>query len=261
MNEFTNLSVKLLALLKKVEQDQISLEPGKENQIGIIPVKKLYELLEIVEGEQKIRYIIHEMSDFTGIKFIKRDICIYSSKEGLIFYGHEFLPLLTMEGRNFLEYQLKLNDLFKNLSDNYGREILLQEYENIKLLIEHEKWMDATIKIGSILEYAITDYFRKRRDEDDEYDLTFIKKYNKNGKPLKGNVLDENTSFHKKLRFILEKEIFGREFNKDWNYVDMVIRNYRNFIHIDELVRNKIIFTKEMFEQIFPVFERLLLLF
>lgn len=251
---YTSLTIDILNLLRRIEKEEIKLNLGTGNQVGILPFSIVFDLINRSENETaSITYIIHEIDK-------KYSNGVGWTDKKLIFFD-EIEPFVTKFGRDFLEYQLKLKNLFQNVFDDYGKEIILEEYKHIKNLISLNKWKDVAIKCGSILEYLLTDHFKKCKKEDENYDLTFIKSYDKQGNPKKGNLLDEKTSFAQKIKFVLENEIFGRKFNSDWKFVYNVIRSYRNYIHITKLVKEKVVFTKEIIEQIYPIFERLITLF
>ena len=250
---FTSLAIDILHLYRKIEKEEIDLDPGSGNQVGTLPFSKLFKFINRSEQElNNIKYVIHEIDKYSNN--------IGWAGKGLILFS-EIEPFVTEDGREFLEYQLKLQILFQNITDDYGKKIILEEYKDIKNLLLFKKWKDIAIKMGSILEYLITEYFSNCLEKDKNFESTFIKRYDKNGNEKRWNLLDENTSFAQKLKYILENETFGQEFNSDWKFLYNNIRDYRNYVHLTKLVKEKVIFTEEMIEQIYPTFERLIILF
>lgn len=68
-------------------------------------------------------------------------------------------------------------------------------------------------------------------------------------------------NFGEKLAYIIQNEIFGREHNSDWKIVDGLIRNLRNYIHLQTYIKDRLKVNKNMFDTHYPAFERLILLF
>ncbi len=167
--------------------------------------------------------------------------------------------LLTTKGREFLNYYQKLRYLFTTLHDKFAKEIILEEYNEIEYLRKREKWRDAFIKMGSILEYLITNYIDENKLDKD-----------KNGKPKTVEILIRgkkrminliNAKFGEKILFIMQFKIFDMEYNSDWNILDGLIMKLRNYIHLYQYIKDRAIVNKDMFDKFYPVFERLILLF
>jgi len=166
---------------------------------------------------------------------------------------------LKKKGEEFLNYQLNLMNLFTNIKDDFAKEIILEEYNEIEYLRKREKWRDAFIKMGSILEYLITNYI-----EENELDK------DKNGKPKKVEILIRgkkrminpiNAKFGEKISFIMQFKIFDMEYNTDWNILDGLIMKLRNYIHLYQYIKDRAKVNKDMFDKFYPVFEKLILLF
>ena len=55
-------------------------------------------------------------------------------------------------------------------------------------------------------------------------------------------------NFGEKLAYIIQNEIFGREHNSDWKIVDGLIRNLRNYIHLQTYIKDWLKVNKNMFD-------------
>lgn len=249
--EFTELTQKFLNSVKKIEEKIIKLEPG---QLGKIAIETFLRHSKIDEKDfDKLNFIRHN-----GDNIFHRNIG-WTSKDGFIFYGKDFI-FLTPKGREFLEFQNKLKNLFRNVSNKFGKKMVLEEYQDIHFLIEHNKWKDILIKMGSIIEYLITDYI--------EYSGYGI---NQNGNLKEYNIKDHsgnikkikplNAKFREKLSFIIQKNIFGSNWTSDWIFVDNNIREFRNYVHLTKVIYNNLIVDKVTVQKVYPVFEKIITLF
>ncbi|KKK60296.1 hypothetical protein LCGC14_3025790, partial [marine sediment metagenome] len=157
--EFISFTIDVLDFLKKVENKIIKLDPEEGAQVGSFPIPEFLNILECIEEveQKKLEFVIHEIS---GRTFHKGGSFVYSNSFGfggkkLIFFR---TLLLTSKGRKFLSYHQKLKNLFNSLNDEFAKEVILDEYNEVENLRKREKWKDAIIKIGTILEYLITNY-------------------------------------------------------------------------------------------------------
>jgi len=236
--EFINLITEILDIFKKIEEEIISF-PNYE-----IPFSELLNTLHLKKVDENInRKKIHWIITFIQGIFIRKKICGYI---GVPFFGQEDCfkfycpnhPILTKSGKKFLNYQLNLRNLFQNVSDDYGRELVMEEYKDIYRLIDLKKWKDVAIKMGGILDYLTYDFF------------------------LQNNIIipnKKNPNFGDRLLHIQQKILLGDP--NDWFKADNILRKYRNFIHLQELVNRNYIFDKKTIDLIFPIFEKLILLF
>jgi len=137
-----------------------------------------------------------------------------------------------------LEYNEKLKKLFRSISDLQIQRVLYDEYNDIKFLQMHEKWKDIAIKMGSILDFLTYDYF--------EQNSIII--------PNKSN-----PTFHDRLVFIRTQNLIGVP--NDWFLADQILRDYRNFIHLQIMIKQNIKVDKATIDILQPIFEKIILLF
>jgi len=248
---FILLTVDVLDFIKKIEEQKIKLHPGEGEQVGSFPIE---EFIDMIGRDKKVEmnkldFIIHGLSTYEESKSFIYFNSLGFSGEKLIFFR---TLLLTSKGRKFLNYYQKLRNLFQSINDNYAKEILLEEYNEIEYLRKREKWKDAVIKMGTILEYLITNYFI-------ENDMEKKNEIRIRGK--KKIIIPSQANFAEKLSFIIQYEIFGREKNNDWSIVNRLIVYLRNYIHLQEYIKDRIRVNEDIFTQLYSVFERLILLF
>ena len=99
---YTEITIKFLTFLKGIQDGKINLFPGSGKQIGTYPFSKFYEKTEISSGDHKKLLLI--ISDIKG-KYVRHDLCGWTSKAGLIFFG-ESEPFLTNKGMDLInKYQ------------------------------------------------------------------------------------------------------------------------------------------------------------
>ena len=197
----------------------------------------------------KLDFIIHGLSTYEESKSFIYFNSLGFSGEKLIFFR---TLLLTTKGRKFLNYYQKLRNLFQSINDNFAKEILLEEYSEIESLRKREKWKDAVIKMGTILEYLITNYFIEN-DMEKEYEIRV--------RGRKKKIIPSEALFTQKLLFIIQYEIFENETNNDWKIVESLIVDLRNYIHLQEYIKNRVRVNRDIFLQLYSVFDRLILLF
>jgi len=164
---FISLIVNVLEFLKKIEAGTIQLYPGEGNWVGLYPTSEFLDIIDQTEEKEhkKLEFIIHEIEGFQI-----EESFVYNNSFG--FAGNKLVffstLLLTAKGRKFLNYYQKLRNLFPNLHDKFAKEIILEEYNEIEYLRKREKWKDAFIKMGSILEFLITNYIEENELDKDE---------------------------------------------------------------------------------------------
>ncbi|MFX1329120.1 MAG: hypothetical protein ACFE91_13415 [Promethearchaeota archaeon] len=249
---FITITVDVLDFLKRVEDKVIKLDSGEGEQVGTFPFLDFLDNIGRTEKEQnKLLFVIREISNFSkGEDFVYYNT-FGGGKEKLRFFS---TLLLTRKGRKFLNYYKKLRNLFQTIKDDYAREIILEEYNDIEYLRKREKWKDAIIKMGTIIEYLITHYIREKKLDKEKVNIL------KNGKEKAINKLSE-ASFEDKVSYIIQKEVFGNEYNNDWKVVERLIKDLRDCIHLQKYIAIRTRINEEMFNRIYPIFEKLILLF
>jgi hypothetical protein len=241
--EFTDLIVGLLHLFNEIDNGKYI---KTENEIDIKELKDYYKtVLDIDFNFKKLYFFIDEVSEAFCIK----NSFGYANNPQRIIFRDLNHPILRLDGKEFLEDEIKIRVLFQNVSDDFGRGLLREEYETIKFLWEKEDWKDIAIKMGSILEYLVTDYFEQKN----------ISSFHLKKKREKINL--NYATFEQKLEYIIENQLFGIEYNQDWKYAQSNIKEYRNYIHLQKLVKEKIIIDYEIITEMYERFERLISLF
>ncbi|GAH43370.1 unnamed protein product [marine sediment metagenome] len=71
-------------------------------------------------------------------------------------------PILTPDGRKFLDSCRYASKLFEKIIDSMQKRILLEEYDELQKNIQQGSWKDACIKIGGILEYLLTKWLEEK---------------------------------------------------------------------------------------------------
>ena len=252
--EFTILTKKFLSTVKDIEDEKITLEPGEGEQIGRILVDDFLTHSNIKKQDfDKVNFIRH-----SGDETFHRGIG-WTNKGGFLFFGKNLI-FLTPRGREFLEFQNNLENLFSNVSSTFGKQVLLEEYSDLHFLMRNGKWKDVLIKMGSIVEYLVYDHI-------DHSGLGI----DNNGNPLEYEISDFDgrkrkiklidSKFGRRLLFIIQHNVFDSKWASDWTFVNNIIREFRNYIHISKLVSNNIIVDFATVQSIYPIFERIITLF
>ncbi|MFW9972933.1 MAG: hypothetical protein ACFFDF_22295 [Candidatus Odinarchaeota archaeon] len=254
---FIPLMVTLLDFLRKIEDRIINLDIGEGDQVGVFPIPKFLEIIEIKERteELKLEFIIDEITQYQKKENYGFPNSFGLAGNKLVFFSD---MLLTSKGRRLLNYHEKLKNLFSTIKDKFAKEILLEEYNDIEDLIKREKWKDTFIKMGSILEFLIINYI-----EDNKLDK------NENGTPKIVKILDKKekqidliqADIGHKILFLIQYEEFKKEYNNDLLMYHSLIKEIRNCIHLQKYIKQRIRINKDIFDKLYPVFERLVLLF
>jgi len=257
--EFISLTVDVLDFLKKIEIEDIKMDLGEGIQVGSFPIPKFLDIMERSEEseQRKIQFVVNEIS---GI-FRKGESFIYSNSFGkgggkLLFYK---TLILTSKGREFLNYHQKLKNLFTSIKDDFAKEIIFDEYNEIENLRKRERWKDAFIKIGTILEYLITHYIVVNKL--DEFEEGKPKKVEISIAGTTRRIIPSEAEFREKLAFVMQREIFGRDSNNEWRIVDGLLRKFRNYIHLQSYIKDRVRINKDQFDNLYPVFEQLIMFF
>ncbi|KKL52120.1 hypothetical protein LCGC14_2288670 [marine sediment metagenome] len=107
-----------------------------------------------------------------------------------------------------------------------NRAMIIEEYDSLVFLIKNKLWKDACIKMGSILEYLLTKWLESKNIKQITHSRL------KQPRPLKkAKFYDKIIHYLEIARIIHQNQIGDRT---QWEIVDKVIRDYRNYIHLQE---------------------------
>ncbi len=160
--------------------------------------------------------------------------------------------LLTPDGRKFLYSWRYESNLFSTITDPLQKTILLEEYEELQKDIQQSSWKGASIKIGGILEYLLTNWLKDKGITPSQ--ILNTKKV-KNWKDV---------SFHLMTEYYMNN---SRNFTDeigtytDWNLVKNILKDYRNYIHLtkyEERIKQGNFLRKKEFDRIYPIFQEIL---
>ncbi|MHA1230951.1 MAG: hypothetical protein ACTSPQ_09925 [Candidatus Helarchaeota archaeon] len=219
------LVFKFLSFLKDLIEERYPIEKyrlktnePRYNRVEI-PLTKINEILE-----KNYNYLMNDskwkMLRFT-LKFINTLVNgmngIYINDTCLRIYNIDEFSL-TSKGLEFLNNFLN-NEKFQRIDNVYGRNRVIQLYNDIEIWISKERWVDVAINMGAIIEYLIDVYAQK-----------------------KGlNSINEKDFFGKLSKIIKSEDsssvpIFNEQYKPLWNRIRNVLRYWRNYVHISKLV-------------------------
>ena len=239
---FTDLLIKFLRFVQEIDEDKIKLYPGKGNQIGTFPLLEFYKLHNIDTSYEKKMLFIRLESQ----KNYVRDSIGYA-KSGLTFFGEDN-PFLTYEGSLFVDKH-KSPYTAKFITN---QKMILKENKELYTLIENKLWKDACVKMGSILEYILTKWIESKK-----IPLSSLtnRKYIKKMKDL---------FFEEKINYYLKSGAKKYNFEigsiTEWNIVKNVIKDYRNYIHLqkyEERIKKNDYLSERDFQSVYSIFKSL----
>ena len=245
--EYTVLFSKILAFLRDVGEKKYDISKF---------IKKVDERRKIAEiSRDYINEIIkskhnYEMNDlkwkmlFFTSRLINKHIMGISG----IGIGNDYLSLydpdsfsLNSKGVEFLNYSF-LKEKFQTIKDDFGRNRVIQIYNDITSWIIKKRWVDITINMGAIIEYCIDNYAE-----------------------LKGlHYILKKRNLHEKLALILQNpklssdSIFKPEFKTTWKRIQNILKDWRNYIHISKLVKERSPIDENSIQKFYPDFEKIL---
>ena len=166
-----------------------------------------------------------------------------------VFHIHK---AITEYGKIVLQKYYQHTQFFKK-TFLLNRDLLFQEFNSLQDLIESRNWKDACIKIGSLLEYLLTKWLEHKK-------IPIINPSNRKGvKTL------EDVRFVEKIAYYIKTgcSAFSSEIGSitEWNIVDSVIRDYRNYIHLqkyEERVSSLGPLTKSDYDLLYPTFNKII---
>lgn len=140
---------------------------------------------------------------------------------------------ISDNGRSILKDYYHSKDIFNHTPH---KEELLKEHHMIDELRQIGEFKDAIVKIGSVIEYVVSEW-------------------------LKRNSHSNPQNFHKKL-IILEKLSVSNQTGSispiDWGITKQIIKEYRNFIHLNLYFDSGILLSETEFRKLEPVYEKIL---
>lgn len=244
---FTDLLIKFLRFVQEIDEDKIQLYPGEGNQIGTFPLLDFYKLLNIdTSYEKKILFIQCESQK----KYV-RDGIGYAKSVGLTFFGKDN-PFLTYEGLIFLdEYKSHYSKKFIT-----NQKMIRKENKELYILIKNKLWKDACVKTGSILEYILTKWIESKK-------IPLNSLTNKKSiKKMKYILFEEKINYY--IKTGAKKYNFEIGSITEWNIVKNVIKDYRNYIHLqkyEERIKKNDYLSERDFQSVYSIFKSLRELF
>lgn len=174
-----------------------------------------------IKSEEDLKNIISTTIEYT---------CnVNKTMSGKELYAHMSVVNTTSPitdiGMNLIQDYIKKAKIFTN-SILSNRDMVLKEYNALEILIRNQLWKDSCIKMGSILEYLLTKWLESKNVP------TIYHSQNKKQQPL------DKAYFYDKIRFYIEtarikyKNEIGNQ--TQWEIVNKVIREYRNYIHLQK---------------------------
>lgn len=141
-----------------------------------------------------------------------------------LYVNNSTSPITDIGMQIFQEYILSTEILTSPIISN--RDMILKEYNSLQFLKKAQLWKDACIKMGAILEYLLTKWLESKNIT--QINHSRIKKT----KPL------NKAFFYDKIRHYLETARIAHKNqvgdNTQWGIVNSVIREYRNYVHLQE---------------------------
>jgi len=107
-----------------------------------------------------------------------------------------------------------------------NRDMIIEEYNSLVFLIKNKLWKDACIKMGSILEYLLTKWLESKNIKQITHS-----RLKKPRSLNKAKFYDKIVHYLEIARIDHQNQIGDRT---QWEIVDKVIRDYGNYIHLQE---------------------------
>ena len=161
------------------------------------------------------------------------------------FHIPKIFNSLTDEGKQVIAKYQNSIELFQKPFIQSSRALIIDEYRSLDILTENRLWKDACIKIGSILEYLITKWLKSKSISTISHSKTKI--------PNKPFNVEIKTSFFHKVQYYIEhgSNIYSNEIGNmtQWDIVNIRIRDYRNYIHLQTYEKDRISMNNPLVEQ------------
>lgn len=168
-----------------------------------------------------------------------------------MIFIYDTFAAITDYGKKVLKQYNQSTIIFQKPYLLKNRDMLIEEHNTLEILIENRLWKDACIKIGSILEYLLTKWLKNKS-------ITSIS-HLKLKKPK--NI--DDASFYDKIQFYIENgsKTYSNEIGNitEWNIVNNIIRDYRNYIHLQKYEAKRINYsnpiTKNDYDMLYKAYE------
>ncbi|TKJ23994.1 MAG: hypothetical protein CEE43_02180 [Promethearchaeota archaeon Loki_b32] len=135
---------------------------------------------------------------------------------------------------------------FHKIENKDGRNRVIQLYDDLSSWIIQNRWVDVAINMGAIIEYCIDYYVEVNNLQE------FFKK---------GNLIE---NFSEKLRIVLQNpqlssnDIYNQQHRATWKRIQSVLKDYRNYIHISKLVKERSPLDKKSIKNVYTDFQSIL---
>lgn len=177
------------------------------------------------------RFVSNHIMEINGIG-VSNDYLSFNNSETFC---------LNAKGYNFLN-DVFLKEKFQMILNDDGRNRVIQLYDDLKMWISKERWVDVAVNMGAIIEYCIDNYIDKKGKKK----LQFFLKDDK---------------FMSKVNFILQNPnnnsdpIFLPQYRATWKRIQNVLRDWRNYVHISKLVKERSPLDKKSIQKFYGDFE------
>ena len=231
---------RFLQVVEQAEQNSIGIDEIVPKIIDLGSIKTPIDLRNFLQLTIQETCIVQKdigPENYTPLKVYAPYSCIKP-------YGNEILK----------KFRTSIDIFKKPFLTN--RDLILEDYLILDVLIENFLWKDACIKMGSILEYIITKWLIYKGYQKIEYKAIPTA-------PLKKEKI-EKSQLWQKIPFYLSTagSAYSYEIGNDtnWNIVDKIFRKYRNYIHLHEYEKrvNDIgRLEKDDYEQLYTSFKKI----
>lgn len=230
--KYTLLVSKLLTFLRDLGNNKYDIRKyivDSDSRIDKVEIS-LSDIEDILKDDYnyKLNGLKWKMLFFTSNRFVSKHIMdingIGIGNDKLSFHNPNSF-CLNGKGYNFLNKVLFI-EKFQKIGNIDGRNRVTQLYDDLNVWISKKRWVDVAINMGTIIEYCIDNYVEQKGKEK----LQFFPK---------------NDKFISKVNLILQNpknisdHIFKPQYRATWKRIQNVLRDWRNYIHISKLVKER----------------------
>ncbi len=140
---------------------------------------------------------------------------------------------ISDNGISILKAYYHSKDIFNT---TLNKQELLKEHHMVYKLKQMGEYKDAIIKMGSIVEYVISEWLKRNSHPNPK---KFENKLNK-------------------LEHLSKSSLTGSITPTEWRIVNSIIRDYRNFIHLQKYFDDRIVLNESDFLQLEPIYKKIL---